>query len=379
MFEEIAFMPPERAFCDLSSPGQEGIRVVQLYLMPAFFLGVLILGLPLNLLSLWIFFQRLKRWSRSSVLLFNLAMADTFWLLALPFLIHYHLNGLHWGLGVSLCKTLRLLYHNYFYLSIFFVSCVSVDRYLAIVHPLRSVVLLGRRQTCFLCAVIWAISMVISVPVAHMTLLQHCPGDNNRTVCTLYMLLDDTEESLPYSICCTTIGFLVPLNSICYCCLRSIRELRLRSRRPQVHLHKNKGRRLRLTRVLTAVLTLFALFYLPYHLSRNAAIVMHAMYLGRPAFWQPVDLAFCLEICLCSLNTCVNPLFTCFVGRQFRKEFQDTFGFAWLQLWKSQRQQSAVNHVASVTGLFERKRNQRTIGHEREGHGGQGLAAVTPL
>lgn len=122
--------------------------------------------------------------------------------------------------GVLLCKTLRLLYHNYFYLSIFFVSCVSMDRYLAIVHPLRSVALLGRRQTCLLCAVVWTISMVISVPVAHMTLLQHCPGDDNRTVCTLYMLLDNTEESLPYSICCTSIGFLFPLTSICYCCLR---------------------------------------------------------------------------------------------------------------------------------------------------------------
>ncbi|CAB1322579.1 unnamed protein product [Coregonus sp. 'balchen'] len=363
---------PEQAFCDLSSPGQEGIRVVQLYLMPAFFLVVLILGLPLNLLSLWIFSHRLKRWSRSSVLLFNLAMADTFWLLALPFFIHYHLNGLHWGLGVSLCKILRLLYHNYFYLSIFFVSCISVDRYLAIVHPLRSVVLLSRRQTYLLCAVIWTVTMVISIPVAHMTLLQRCPGDSNRTVCTLYIYLDDTEESLPYSISCTCIGFLFPLASICYCCLRSVRELRLRSRQPQVH--NSKGQHLRLTRVLTAVLIVFALFYLSYHLSRNATIVMHAMYPGRPASWQSADLAFCLEICLCSLNTCVNPLFTCFVGRQFRKELQDTFGFAWLQLRRCKRQRSAVGHVTSVTGLFERARNQMTMGH-----GGQGLSAVTPL
>ncbi|XP_039988197.1 succinate receptor 1-like [Xiphias gladius] len=342
--------PPEEPFCDLDI--EQGLLVVQLYVMPSFFLVVLILGLPLNLLSLWVFLHRLRRWTRSTVFLFNLTLADTSWLLALPLLIHYHLDQLYWKLGLPLCTAVRMLYHNYFYLSIFFVTCVSVDRYLAIVHPLRSLVLLGRRKTSLLCVAVWLATLVLSIPVASMTLLQTCPG-SNRTVCTLYILLNEPGESLPYSLFCSIIGFLFPLLSICYCGLSSVRELR---RRPDPH---KKQRRLR--RVLSAALVLFALFYLPYHLSRNAAIVMRAVYPDNPASWRPLDLAFFLEMCLCSLITCVNPLFSCFIGRQFRQEFHFTFAVMFSQCPGMQ--------VASLIS----KRTRMTVGKRH------GMSTVTPV
>nr|XP_019934211.1 PREDICTED: P2Y purinoceptor 3-like [Paralichthys olivaceus] len=344
---------PEEAFCDLEP--HQGLQLVQLTVMPSFFVVVLVLGLPLNLLSLWIFFHRMRRWTRSTVFLFNLTLADTSWLLALPLLVHYHVDRLRWRLGLQLCVAVRMLYHNYFYLSIFFVTCVSVDRYLAIVHPLRSLVLLGRRKTYLLCVAVWAATLLLSVPVASMTLIQTCP-ESNRTVCTLYILLSESGESLPYSLVCTILCFLLPLLLICYCGLRSVRELRRRPSRTDPH---NRQRR-RLRRVLSAALVLFALFYLPYHLSRNAAIVMRAIYPENPASWWASDLAFTLEMCFCSLITCVNPLFSCFIGRQFRGEFQGSLTVVFSQCPGMQ--------VASVIS----KRTRRTMRRR------QGMSAVTP-
>lgn len=346
--------PPEEALCGLDM--HHALPVVQLLVMPSFFLAVLILGLPLNLLSLWVYVHRLRRWTRSTVFLFNLTLADTAWLLALPFLIHYHLAGLFWRLGRPLCIAVRMLYHNYFYLSIFFVTCVSVDRYLAIVHPLRSLVLLGRRKTCVLCVAVWVATLVLSIPVARMTLVQTCPG-SNRTVCTLYVLLSDSGQSLPYSLFCSITAFLLPLLSICYCGLRSVSELR---RRPDRH---NKKRRLR--RVLSAALVLFALFYLPYHLSRNAAVVMRALYPNDPSSWMPADLTFALEMSLCSLITCVNPLFSCCIGRQFRQEFHYTFTALFSHCPGTQ--------VASVIS----KRTRMTVRRRRMRR--PGMSTVTPV
>ncbi|XP_029289230.1 P2Y purinoceptor 4-like [Cottoperca gobio] len=323
--------------------------------MPSFFLAVLILGLPLNLLSLWVFFHRLRRWTRSTVFLFNLTLADTSWLMALPFLINFHQDHLYWKLGLPLCMAVRMFYHNYFYLSIYFVTCISVDRYLGIVHPLRSLVLLGRRQTCLLCVAVWAATLLLSIPVASMSLIQTCPG-SNRTICTLYILLSETEETLPYSLFCSIVGFLFPLLSICYCGLCSVRELRQRSCRPDPN-HQQR----RLRRVLSAALVLFALIYLPYHLSRNAAIVMRTVYPDSPASWRHADLAFSLEMCFCSLISCINPLFSCFIGRQFRKEFQATFSVMFSQCPGTQE----ASMISKRTRMTVRKR--------------QGMSTVTPV
>ncbi|CAL8356632.1 unnamed protein product [Lota lota] len=349
--------PPETPFCDLQGPGQEGIAVIQLYLMPAIFICVLLFGLPLNLLSLWVFCHRLKRWTRSTVLIFNLTLADASWLLALPFLIYFRLDRLDWNLGLNLCKAVRLLYHNYFYLSIYFVSSISLDRYLAIVHPLRSVALLGRRQTCLLCGTVWLVTLALSIPVARMTIVQPCPGAN-RSVCTLYMLLDGTSESLPYSVFYSITGFVFPLVSICYCCVRSVKELR---RLPCLHHPRHKWRRL--VRLLSAVLVIFSLLYLPYHLSRNATIVVRAVYPDSPASWQTADLLFSLEMCVCSFNTCINPLFSCFVGQQFRRELHDTFHILWPQ----------CPRVKSAAAPLQRERGAVTqLRHH-------GVCAVAPL
>lgn len=331
--------PQEEAACNLDSGV---LSMVELYLMPYFLLAVLIVGLPLNLLSLWVFFHRLQRWTRSTVFLFNLTLADTSWLLVTsPFFISYHLD-MDWKLGWALCVGVRMACHNYFYLSIFFVTCVSVDRYVAIVHPLRSLTLLDRRQTSLLCVVVWVGALLLSIPVATMTLIQTCPG-SNRTICTLYVLQSDTSKSLPFSLVCSTIGFLLPLMSICYCGLHTVRKLRNRPSRADP---RNKQRRLR--RVLSAVLVLFTLFYLPYHLSRNTAIAIRAIYPNNPSSWEHADLAYVLEMCLCGLVTCLNPLFSCFTGGQFRKELTGTFA-AMLSRCSGTQVESLISKQTRIT------------------------------
>ena len=225
----------------------------------------------------------------------------------------------YWYFGPTWCSFYLALDVLFCTSSIVHLCAISLDRYLAIVHPLRSMALLGRRQTVLLCGAVWLVTLALSVPVAGMTVVQPCPV-TNRSVCTLYMLLDVTSESLPYSVFYSITGFVFPLVSICYCCVRSVNELR---HLPCLHRPHHKWRRL--VRVMSAVLIIFSLLYLPYHLSRNAAILVRAVYPDAPAAWRAADLLFSLEMCVCSLNTCINPLFSCFAGQQFRRELHDTF------------------------------------------------------
>lgn len=304
--------------CNMTTPGEGLMRIVQLSLMPGFFLGVLILGLPLNLFSLWVFFRRLSQSNRSILFLHNLALADTMWLLALPFLIQYHLAGMEWSLGQPFCKAIRLLYHNYFYLSIFFVTCLSIDRYLAIVHPLRSPVLLTHRRAVVLCITVWFFAIALSLPMVQLTYTSHCQ-QNYRTVCIIYIFTNEIKENLLFSLFCSCLGFLLPFVALIYCYSCSVCQLR-----------RQADPRLRgLAWELGLAMVLFGLFYLPYHMSRNTAIMMMRL-APQDSAREAANLTFSLEMCVCSLTSCTNPLFTCFAVRPIRKELRATL----TRLWK---------------------------------------------
>lgn len=312
----------ETLSCNLTVPGQGTMRIVQRFLMPGIFLAVLVLGVPLNIVSLWVLSRRLARSNRSSLFLHNLALADISWLMALPVLVQFHLSGMEWSLGVHFCKLIRMLYHNYFYLSIFFVTCVSVDRYLAIVHPVHSPVLLTRQRAIMLCVIAWVFAILMSIPVAQLTYISNCQSDN-KTVCSMYIFMGTVTQSLPFSLCCTCVGFLLPFIVLSYCYICSVCQLRRRF-----------DPRLRgLACELGAAMVLFGLFYLPYHITRNMAIAMPSLEPDNLSAFEAADLVFSLEMCVCSFTSCTNPLFSCFVGRTLRRELWSTL----TKLWKKHR------------------------------------------
>ncbi|XP_051885630.1 P2Y purinoceptor 1-like [Pristis pectinata] len=227
-------------------------------------------------------------------------MADTTWMLTLPFLIHYHFARLQWVFGSVICKIVRCMYHACFYSSIYFVTCISLDRYLAIVHPLQSFFLLNMRQSLYVCVGIWVLAMVVSVPSALMTLIIPCSG--NQSVCTLYIFSYDPGKSLPYSAISTVTGFLLPFMAICYCYWNCTKELKK-------HNLQCTQKKKKLFRLMYSVLIIFSLMYLPYHLMRNICITMRAIRSNQTWLIYSSDAGFSVEMAICSLNTCVNPFF----------------------------------------------------------------------
>ncbi|XP_072906173.1 2-oxoglutarate receptor 1-like [Hemitrygon akajei] len=226
-------------------------------------------------------------------------MADTTWMLTLPFLIHYHFAGLQWVFGSVICKIVRCMYHACFYSSISFVTCISLDRYLAIVHPLHSFFLLNMRQSLYVCIGIWVTALIVSVPSVIMTFIIPCPS--NKTICSLYIFSYDTHRSLPYTTISTVTGFLLPLLATCYCywnCTKELRKHNLQSAQKKKLFH-----------LMYSVLIIFSLMYVPYHLMRNICIITRATRSHQTQMIYSLDAAFSVEMAICSLNTCINPFF----------------------------------------------------------------------
>ncbi|KAM4618104.1 P2Y purinoceptor 1-like [Discoglossus pictus] len=287
------------------------LGTIQRTVFPGTFLFILVVGLSLNIPVMWILVTKIKRWNRSTIFLCNLVLADITWILCLPCLIYYHFNQLHWIFGDAVCKLTRTLYHACYYCSIYFVTCLSIDRYLAIVHPLKSLRILKKHQSLVICLTIWTITLLSSVPVTFLAGTHVC--ESNKTICSLYVFSQETYITLPFSLLSTFIGCLLPFASICYCYCSSVGELR------KIELHRLKKRNL-LTKLMCSALVIFGLLYLPYHASRNSCIFLRAFWPTVTPAIEKADAMFFIEMAVCSLNTCINPLFCLLAGGDFREQ-----------------------------------------------------------
>lgn len=114
-----------------------------------------------SLVMLVVLYSRVSR-SVTDVYLLNLAMADLLFALTLPIWAVSKATG--WIFGTPLCKVVSLLKEVNFYSGILLLACISVDRYLAIVHATCT---LTQKQhwVKFICLGIWALSLILSLPI----------------------------------------------------------------------------------------------------------------------------------------------------------------------------------------------------------------------
>lgn len=108
-----------------------------------------------------------KMKTATNIYIFNLALADTLVLLTLPFQGTDVLLGF-WPFGNALCKiVIAIDYYNMF-TSTFTLTAMSVDRYVAICHPIRALDVRTSSKAQAVNVAIWALASVIGIPVAIM-------------------------------------------------------------------------------------------------------------------------------------------------------------------------------------------------------------------
>ncbi|EDL04679.1 galanin receptor 3 [Mus musculus] len=148
----------------LDSPGSVGAVAVPVVFALIFLLGMVGNGLVLAVLlqpgpSAW-----QEPGSTTDLFILNLAVADLcFILCCVPFQAAiYTLDA--WLFGAFVCKTVHLLIYLTMYASSFTLAAVSVDRYLAVRHPLRSRALRTPRNARAAVGLVWLLAALFSAP-----------------------------------------------------------------------------------------------------------------------------------------------------------------------------------------------------------------------
>lgn len=115
---------------------------------------VFVLGLITNCAALFVFCFRMKMRNETTMFMTNLALSDLVFVFTLPFKVFYNVNR-HWPFGDGLCKVSGTAFITNIYGSMLFLTCISVDRFLAIVYPFRSRAIRTRRNAALVCAAVW--------------------------------------------------------------------------------------------------------------------------------------------------------------------------------------------------------------------------------
>lgn len=268
-------------------------------LLPPVFVAVFVAGTVSNLCGLRSLWRSWSRIGSINVFMLNLGLADLLYLSTLPFLVHYYAHQSRWQFGQPFCKVTRFCFHLNLYGSIGFLTCISVYRYLGIVHPMRVMGRIRSRHSVQLSGLVWLLVLLQISP----DLLFDKNDPSKPESCFDTTSNNRTRAYLPYSLAWTLTGFGLPLLVILACYGHVVIVLfRGSTVQPQL-----KQRCLRL--VLTLLL-LFSVCFIPYHVLRLLNLKTRILKQDGQCHrsFKHIYIAHQVSRCLACLNSALNPL-----------------------------------------------------------------------
>ncbi|XP_040198052.1 proteinase-activated receptor 1-like [Rana temporaria] len=276
-------------------------------LAPSIYTVVFLVALPLNIMAIVVFLMKVKVKTPTTVYMLNLAAADVLLISTLPFYIVYRFLRSNWIFGEGMCRFVTTAFYCNMYCSVLLMTSISVDRFLAVVFPMRSVSWRKVSRAWVACGVIWVISLASTVPLLIREQTMVFPMLNN-TMCHdiqhfgVYFFFNFQYFRTVFSL----FNFL-PLFITTFCYVGIICSLS-RSKFDRTH------KRSRAIRLSVVVLCVFVLCFGP----TNVIYLIH--------YKQVIDnydfslyIAYILSSSFSSINCCLDPLIYYFASSECQK------------------------------------------------------------
>ncbi|CAM4480557.1 unnamed protein product [Leuciscus chuanchicus] len=269
-----------------------------------------------NLIVMWIILAHKRMRTVTNYFLLNLAFSDAS-MAAFNTLINF-VYAAHndWYFGEAYCK-----FHNFFpvtsvFASIYSMSAIAVDRYMAIIHPLKPRLSATATKVIIVC--IWLLAVVLAFPVCFFSTIKQL---RVRTICYIaWPRL--SADPFTYHIILAMLVYVLPLvvMGITY----TIVGLTLWGGEIPGVSSDNYQSQLRAKRkvvkMMIIVVVTFAICWLPYHIYFLAAGWNKELL--RSKFIQQIYLSV---MWLAMSPTMYNPIIYCCLNSRFRAGFKQVF------------------------------------------------------
>ncbi|XP_073472512.1 P2Y purinoceptor 8-like [Aquarana catesbeiana] len=304
--------------------------------LPAIYLFIFLVSTPLNVTSLWIFCRSQSK-NPTMVFMINLTANDLVYSLTLPFLAVYHLEGNNWPFGDIFCSLTTIMFYANVNCSILTMMCISVERYVGIVHPLRFQNCMNIRKAFILCLVIWLLVLSIDIPLLYtkMTFYVH-----ELNILTCFDILPKNMFSsyvafYLYFACRFLAFFVIPIVTMVICYLLIITTL-LRS-----HIKQSTVPKKQTIYTIVVLLLVLVICFVP----NNVILITHSL----PSTKQyTLYVAYKLSLALSGFNCCLDPFVYYFGSKEFRQNVKSKMYFLF---HKNNTEQTIKTHTSEVITL----------------------------
>ncbi|XP_051171097.1 RYamide receptor isoform X2 [Leptopilina boulardi] len=224
----------------------------------------------------------------------------------------------YWPFGSKLCPGVNYSQAVSVLVSAYTLVAISIDRYIAIMWPLRP--RMSKTHAKLLILAVWLLALIVSFPIAVVSKLDQ-PADR-YIACDRYMceeMWPSPQQRYYYSISLLVLQYLVPLLVMMFT-YTSI-AIMVWGKRPPGEAENTRDQRMakskrKMVKMMMTVVTVFTICWLPF----NVLILAVERNESLPR-WQGFPFLFTALHWLAMSHSCYNPVIYCWMNARFRAGF----------------------------------------------------------
>lgn len=310
---------------------------VSTILIPSFYTLVCCISIPINICAVLAFARGIRPKKPAAIYMLNLAFADLLFAVMLPLKISYHFEGNNWKFGPLMCRIVTAAFYWNMYCSVLLITCISVDRLLAVVYPINSLAWRRPRNSIIACATMWVLSCAASVPLVISNQTHHI-NELNITTCHDVQESSDVIWVKNYFIALSCVVFFLPLIITVVSYSRVIWSLRRVS-------HAVPGSSRRRTRAVVMALTVLVIFVLCF-MPTNCLLLAHYLQFNTEGLENRENPdgsygLYLVFLCLGSLNCLLDPMVYYFGSSQCQRQLSSVLRC------KKMTDRGSISHTSS--------------------------------
>ncbi|CAL8253046.1 unnamed protein product [Merluccius merluccius] len=309
------------------------------------YLAIFLVGAIGNVLTCTVITRNKVMWTPTNYYLFSLAVSDLLvLLLGMPLELYEMWQNYPFLLGKGGCYFKTFLFEMVCFASILNVTALSVERYIAVVHPLRAKYVVTRTHAKRVILTVWSVSVLCALPNTSLhgiaTLPSRSPAAGVNT--SNAMDMPDSAICMPLSTqwynltiqVTTLVFFVLPMLTISVLYLliglhlkreKMLQVFKAKSSSGQesfcnVRRQQQKARHRQVTKMLFVLVVVFGICWAPFHTDRLMWSFISDWTINHLETFQYVHL---LSGVFFYLSSAVNPILYNLMSTRFREMFKE--------------------------------------------------------